>query len=94
MIGFLGDPTSPLTKPEKPDFFLKTLPILGSLVSSEKRLGGGTALSITLVSPVFSLATGYSVGLGWAGDGLMINVSVFALIRGGGWIGLVAGGGW
>lgn len=39
MMGFFGDPTSVLIKPEKPDFFLKTLGALASRVSSEYLFG-------------------------------------------------------
>ena len=46
MTGFLGDPTSVLMRPEKPDFFLKT-PGLGSFVSSEYLLGPVNWLSPT-----------------------------------------------
>lgn len=38
-MGFLGDPTRVLIKPEKPDFFLKTPGALDSFVSSEYRFG-------------------------------------------------------
>src|SRR5690242_13782548 len=41
MTGFLGVPTSPLTKPEKPDFFLRTPGIFASLASSEYRFSAG-----------------------------------------------------
>lgn len=37
MVGFLGEPTRLVMKPEKPDFFLSTEVILGSFDSSEKR---------------------------------------------------------
>lgn len=38
MVGFLGEPTKLVMKPEKPDFFLRTEVILGSLDSSENLL--------------------------------------------------------
>lgn len=37
--GFFGEPTRLFMKPEKPDFFLKTLGILVSFVSSEYLFG-------------------------------------------------------
>lgn len=54
--GFLGEPTRLVMKPEKPDFFLSTPGILGSLPESpEKRFEEG-ALSI-LGTVVFSPTT-------------------------------------
>ena len=92
MTGFLGEPTSPLTKPEKPDFFLRMLPILGSpilgsLASSENLLGPETGCSTTLVSVGFSLGVGWSMvvnAFGWGADEVITNVSVLALTKGGG----------
>ena len=54
MRGFLGDPTKLFIKPEKPDFFLRTPPILGSLASSENRLGA-TGVASTLEGNLSSL---------------------------------------
>lgn len=91
MTGFLGDPTRPLTKPEKPDFFLRTA-TLGSLASSEKRFELET--STTLASCGFSaMEESDDMNVAeWGTVGLMTRVSVFDFVKGGGNIGLFVEG--
>ena len=57
MMGFLGDPTRLFIKPEKPVFLLRTV-VLGSLASSEKRLGLINWFSMTRRSWAFSPMVG------------------------------------
>jgi len=91
MMGFFGEPTRPLTKPENPDFFLRTA-TLGSFASSENLLEPDT--SITFASCVLSAALGSADTnvAEWGTIGLMIRVSVFDLTNGGGKEGLFAEG--
>jgi hypothetical protein len=72
-------------KPEKPDFFLSTADF-NSLPSSEYRFGLSIWFSVTRVPCVFSLINGSAeVKLAdWRSVGLMMRVSVAALINGGG----------
>jgi hypothetical protein len=74
-MGFFGDPTKVLIRPEKPDFFLKTPGPLGSLDSSEYRFEVLIGASLMRVACDFSdmVALAAEKLAEWRRVGLMIR---------------------